>query len=131
MNTPNLTLHGDSKEAPPAEFTKACRTASLPPGLFQQKLPVITGVQTGGGIIQNPFKSNQQDDRVIYEETVKAKQNLSILEKDESKIKNRINLLQKEQQRIIKKIEKDRERAEKIRQIQERNDNNYLKKLKH
>ena len=60
---------------------------------------------------------------------MKAKQNLSILEKDESKIKNRINLLQKEQQRIIKKIEKDRERAEKIRQIQERNDNNYLQKL--
>ena len=44
MNTPNLTLQGDSKEAPPAEFMKACRTASLPPGLFQQKLPDITGV---------------------------------------------------------------------------------------
>ena len=44
MNTPNLTVQGNSKEAPPAEFMKACRTASLPPGLFQQKLPVITGL---------------------------------------------------------------------------------------
>ena len=34
MNTPNLTLQGNTKEAPPSEFTKACRTASLPPGIF-------------------------------------------------------------------------------------------------
>ena len=45
--------------------------------------------------------------------------NLSSLDADELKIKNRINLLKNEEKRILKKIEQDRDRAEKIKKIQE------------
>ena len=37
------------------------------------------------------------------------------MEEDEDKIKNRINLLKNEELRIMKKIEQDRNRAEKIK----------------
>ena len=42
---------------------------------------------------------------------------LSNLEEDEDKIRSRINLLRNEELRIMKKIEQDRHRAEKIKQI--------------
>ena len=55
--------------------------------------------------------------------------NRSGLDEDEMKLKNRINLLKNEESRIMKKLEQDRERAERIKRIQEENDQNYLKKM--
>ena len=41
----------ESKDLPRADFTAPTRTASMPPGIFQQKLPQITAVHTGSGVI--------------------------------------------------------------------------------